>query len=293
MNRSASVLLPVLCFVLADALIDVGIEDDAMTYYYFNEGHKMAVCSCAKCGTTSLGMYLYRAIMRRPWNFTGTPLVQNMLSPRWGHQFRAIPMLTDWPDWVHHKIAVVRDPKERLLSAWKSKLACVASVNKTDRAHFLPELYDLAGRSPVPECITFKTFVNILKIVKDNGELWKLNRHFVPQQFWCFRTNPVNTWTIAAPISDPRIHKAIDRATGFSAGGEMEHRHASTTPAWVEITPWTQALLDEITADEYAALKGSLLADDSAHVHGSASRSCANEACGVPCSRRDGACVTW
>merc|ERR1719379_1867238 len=92
--------------------------------------------------------YIYDQIFPSTWVDTwkgkGPPYVQDVLSERWkmnGNQvFRQVLDETK-QDRIMKKafsFALIRDPKERLVSAWKSKLACEDwyGVDTYDRAHY-------------------------------------------------------------------------------------------------------------------------------------------------------------
>lgn len=134
--------------------------------------------------------------------------------------------------------------------------------------------------------------MDLLKIIHENGNEWKLNAHFVPQQLGCFLNAPVNMWSLAAPISDPALQRALASAIG-ATGLRMPHVHSNKPGVWIRISERAQAILDNITRPEYDALKEALGGQNGADAHVAASGSCSNAACGVPCTRRDGACVTW
>mgnify|MGYP006143407379 CR=1 FL=1 len=82
-------------------------------------GHDLGVCACAKCGTTSLGQYMYEAVTGEAWKHTDSPWVQAYHGERW-------PSGT-WKDLtdvqlVAKSIAFVREPVGRLISAWVDKI---------------------------------------------------------------------------------------------------------------------------------------------------------------------------
>lgn len=300
MSRIAFVL-PAAFSMLAGALVDVQSRDnydDPRNHYDLIKDHSLVTCVCAKCGTTSFYHLLYRAVFGHPWEFHGSPYAMDLYSTRWRETFTRLSMRDVFTAAARHRIAVVRDPKERILSAWKSKLACnnkFGSVNVSDRPRNLQNIYRVAGVSPVPSCISFETYVDLLKIIYDNRDADKLDAHFMPQQFGCFVQHPARMWSLVVPISSPALREALqDIFPGLPPGVQMPHTHASKRGVWVPISNRTRAILNHITQDEYAALGNALdHAPSGEHVQGTAYQACDNAACGIPCTQHDGACVTW
>jgi hypothetical protein len=117
------------------------------------------LCACAKCGTTSFYRYLYKHIFGidyiAEYGFT-KPWIQNVYeNPRWKPAFNTTKMndhdlldLIGRPDTF--SLALIREPKERFISAWKSKIACDGKRWHTDikdRENLVLGLLDLAGTS--------------------------------------------------------------------------------------------------------------------------------------------------
>lgn len=256
--------------------------------------HDLVVCACAKCGTTSMYNFIYQAVSGHEWRFWGRPWIQNIYSTRWNHTFESM----DARDFQTAKtrIAIVRDPIQRTLSSWKSKLACSDGrfdVNTTDRARLVPEMYALAGVSPMKQCLNLKDYVDLLKIIHENGRASQLQDHFLPQHLGCFRSRTVKHWTLAARISDPVLRRTLGSALGAPPDLPMPHIHASNSRGiWVPMNRGTRAILENITRPEYLALQGAIGIDGGTGAHVAASGECRNAACGVPCTRRDGECIT-
>ena len=82
-------------------------------------GRHLGMCACAKCGTTSLGNYMYEVVMGEVWPYTDGPYVQDYFSPRWpSGAWEDITVV----DFVAKSIAFVREPVGRLISAWVDKI---------------------------------------------------------------------------------------------------------------------------------------------------------------------------
>jgi len=103
---------------------------------YFPE-HKVLICVCAKCGSTSVYKWMYEALLGKPWNFTGPPWVQAVDSKRWeGVGVRGLASDKEgalFRDPSVYRLAVVRDPRERYISAWKDKVFKIACRLQTKR----------------------------------------------------------------------------------------------------------------------------------------------------------------
>ena len=84
-------------------------------------------------------------------------------------------------------VALVRDPYDRLISAWKSKFQCDAG-DEADRAWMVPNLLKLA-RVPKQKwkgCLSITDFAMVVQQVYLQGDACKLEPHVLPQSFGCF-----------------------------------------------------------------------------------------------------------
>jgi len=106
---------------------------------------------------------------------------------------------------------------------------------------------------PVRSCLNLRSFLEVLKLAHERGRGPTLNKHWRPQQFWCFRKMAPGQWTEAAPISTPGFASRIASAFGDQSRPEFPHGHASHGHA-PNITAEECALLNDITRTEYEAL---------------------------------------
>lgn len=241
---------------LEDGLIDHSAFGVGGYYQYF-PGYNVSVCSCAKCGSTTLSRFLYKTIFKKDWSYKGQPWIQEV-SPRWEDALMSIDAARLRR--VKSTFALRRDPKERLMSAWKSKVACNETEWGTDildRKVLVPDLIrksGLWGRLKGRTCLGFKEFLKTLKIAYDSRRQPWLNHHFQPQHFLCFRDMPPSEWTKVSEISDPGFASQIAAAFGDTSHPEFPREHASKAPK-MSLTEEESALLDDITREEYAALQ--------------------------------------
>ena len=126
-----------------------------------------SVCTCAKCGSTSLYMTLYALISGSTYHYSGPPYVHDFV--HWNFQG-----VTNSPHPGKLHLIMSRDPVERYVSAFHSKVKC-CSDNKTScykdvNDHFVPSLTSLAN-IPQKNCLTFDEYVTALeKVHKANKQ---------------------------------------------------------------------------------------------------------------------------
>mmetsp|Transcript_68754 Transcript_68754/g.149638 ORF Transcript_68754/g.149638 Transcript_68754/m.149638 type:complete len:311 (+) Transcript_68754:104-1036(+) len=220
--------------------------------------HNVVACGCGKCGSTSMWNFIYEKEFGQVWPYKGDPYVQDVTSERWNGK-----VIHERDEEAQAEImnksfsfALIRDPKERLISSWKSKVACQGELYGTDvltREFFTQRLLQTAGQGPsakVP-CLSLQQFLEALQKVFNLERERFLDRHFLPQSYGCFFKYPPEQWSVVATV---RNNTAFDQLAGrFGArGGGLPYEHAST--ARVEVTPEALRLLDNITAAEYEML---------------------------------------
>ena len=134
-------------------------------YFQYLPDANVALCSCLKCGSTSFFALAYKTLFGKEWPYQGRPWVQEVYSDRWEGKVTTISV-----DEMKKKnvtsIALLRDPKERLISAWKSKVACDEDAWNTDtfraperRRQLAPPCQQVARQKlhafgGVPRCVT-------------------------------------------------------------------------------------------------------------------------------------------
>lgn len=207
--------------------------------------------------------YLYEHEMGHQWPYKDRPYVQNVTSSRWEARFEIVSDDDPKQEQVMNdafSFALIRDPKERLVSAWMSKVACNTTfgVDQRDRSFMVPKLKRLQARidaAPVrdPPCLTLEEFAQLLHDVHTAGKTRLLDRHFLPQNLGCFRRFNASKWSKVVTMRDPDALPELARRLGrFNMSDEPPHAHKSRGQVW--ITDRAAELLDEVTAAEYAML---------------------------------------
>jgi len=208
------------------------------------------VCACAKCGCTSFFRTLYHITFGYNWEYQNAPFVMQP-SARWKGALRKVksPKNSNAP----FSLAVYRDPKERIISSWKSKIACEEGY-KTDRreARMLTRhLLRLSGQNSHKKCLDFDEYLSALKIIHQKEKEANLERHFLPQYLGCFRHASPNDWNVVVPMKDERLSCILAQGLGLdSCNVENEHTHTSGQKS-LNITKDQNETLNFITAKEY------------------------------------------
>lgn len=233
--------------------------EPAMRYNYLPK-HDLLLCACDKCGTTSLYDFVYRALYHKPWSYQDEPWMNDIYSYRWDGNVRMI-----WKEELAtptHRLAVVRDPIQRLVSGWKSKFACDEFLganhsDDSDRQRLVPQLYQLAKKNSTSYCMWIDEYAQLLLAIHRKGNSARLNAHIRPQQHGCFRDLPRDKWTVVATISDPDFERALGDVL-HAPNVKMGHVHSSPAstkrPDAIVLTPETRAALLEVTKEEYKAV---------------------------------------
>jgi len=237
---------------------------------------EMVVCSCAKCGSTSMYEYLFEQEFNESWSaclqqnntdcrsdVASGP--QSITSPRWQNSFEMVKERPSQREIMQKafSFALIRDPKERLLSAWKSKVSCNESfgVDLYDRAHFdqtdnrwkgfVPGLRRLQGKEDNVTCIALKGFLKALRDIHRAGNAKYLDRHFLPQNLGCFYRFKPDAWSKVVAISQPNAFASMARRV-HSDVVKPPQTHSSWRDVGVDQE--IEDLLDEVTREEYKML---------------------------------------
>mmetsp|Transcript_28439 Transcript_28439/g.60600 ORF Transcript_28439/g.60600 Transcript_28439/m.60600 type:complete len:321 (+) Transcript_28439:256-1218(+) len=218
------------------------------------------VCACAKCGTTSFYQSIYEMTHGREWNFSDPPWVQTLNSKRWTD---IEVKQKDQLDGPGHSIALIRDPKERILSAWKDKVMCF----ERGGANFIPGLLNLAGMTPDyanrsvsnnKPCLGLSEYLQVLYLVHTQNKQGLLNSHFRPQHLYCFLHSPPPKWTVVTRANSPNTIcqlKGILQVDEANEDCTMKQVHKSKPLSmYHDLTEMDEALLYAITHDEYQVL---------------------------------------
>ena len=165
---------------------------------FSTSGRQLTICTCAKCGSTSVSRWLYESVYGKPF------VVQDPLRGPW------VQNVQEWEappvgEIMHtpsasglgsYNFTIVRDPLDRYFSAWKSEIHCNRS-GAADGNRIVPELLKLAGLpaskmivvrlhdSPMTastmSCLHFADFALALRAVHTRGAQGMLDNHFLPQ----------------------------------------------------------------------------------------------------------------
>ena len=174
------------------------------------------ICACSKCGTTSLYEELYAIVQGRSFasmNYTGPPWIHDLTNHKLWTNIQA-HRVHDWPEndefKKHGSFALIRDPRNRIISAWKSKVECV-DRDRSDHERLVPELLKLAG--PIDSitvrtdlgfpCMDLSDYLLVLSQIHKQGNEGLLDGHFLPQHLFCFENIPPSMWTVVTTIDDP------------------------------------------------------------------------------------------
>lgn len=192
----------------------------------------------AKGGTTSAFNWLYYGIAGLKYNRTGCQVcVQDLKSPCWaGHALHPFQMeepeqwrVLTGPDTL--RVAIQRNPFERLVSAWKSKVTCDADRYGTDlrdRERLIPKLLRQAAIPDDPRtCLSILEFAQTLDAIRTKVDtpatplksLRKLDVHIRPQEFYFHEVdydivldvNDLGNLTYLKPILERLPYKALDK----------------------------------------------------------------------------------
>jgi hypothetical protein len=174
----------------------------------------LALCACAKCGTTSIYSWLYESIYGRSWQEDkqmNTKAAQHKTKMEQLHG-ADVHKVSSWPKPpvgsvsqnafydpnTTTVIAVVRDPLERYRSAWENKLRCATrGDNSKEFAAGLLRAADMdftygeywgrhstkGAHSPddIVWCMSFEHFALAMRRIHERGRQTALNEHFYPQ----------------------------------------------------------------------------------------------------------------
>jgi len=244
----------------------------------------VVLCACAKCGTTSLFEYAYELETGKNWQSlynNSWPYAQELgEGDRWEGKMVLVNDTAEQDKIMKsaYSMAVVRDPKERLISAWKSKLACDEEygVDVDDRHHFVHDPDHVAwprgfvfgfqkvyGAEENMTCLTLPMFAEGLLQIKKLGRLHLLDRHFLPQNEGCFNTYPATQWSRVASIGEQEAFDELAEKMGAKPL-KMIESHASTKKAF--ISQEVADKLDEVTKDEYEMIAAFLPKDHKSRI---------------------------
>jgi hypothetical protein len=230
------------------------------------------ICACAKCGSTSLWTELFAIAHRKSFdsmNYKGPPWIHDLSNKKLWTTIRA-KKRTDWSNFKEQdSFALIRDPKERILSAWRSKVTCDTDKEIGQHYKLIPHLLNLAGSSSnitarhdrgFP-CLNLSEFLAVLFQIHTRGRESFLNSHFLPQHLGCFKYVPPSMWTVVMTISDPNARCSLksvvlrsyntSRVPGDDCRMVKSHDRANVL---TNLTIDDEVILYNITTKEYEML---------------------------------------
>lgn len=157
----------------------------------------MMITTTAKAGSTAFWTWMLPGITGTatfdPCNNT---YIQNFNAPCWqGKVVHPFNMTDDqrWRMVNRHEIlrvAIIRNPYERLISAWKSKAACESDdfgTDVEDRDKIVPILLRQAEIHKQATCLSLTSFAQVLDklrrmSLRGQFDIRQMNKHFRPQQ---------------------------------------------------------------------------------------------------------------
>lgn len=192
----------------------------------------------AKGGTTSTFNWLYYGMAGIKYNRTGCETyVQDLRSPCWVPHAKYLFELPEDEQWrvltssETLRVAIQRNPFERLVSSWKSKVSCDDEKYGTDlnnRVSMVPQLLKQGGMPEDPrQCLSIVEFAETLDAVRTNvgtpatklRSLRNLDVHFRPQEFYfdevdydiVLDVKDLGNTTYLKPIMERLPHNHLDK----------------------------------------------------------------------------------
>lgn len=192
----------------------------------------------AKGGTTSTFNWVYYGMAGIKYNRTGCETyVQDLKSPCWIDHAKYLFQLPEDEQWrvltsaETLRIAIQRNPFERLVSSWKSKITCDDDKYGTDvrnRDHMVPQLLRQGG---MPEdsrvCLSIVEFAEALDAVRTRvgtsatklTSLRNIDVHLRPQEFYfdevdydiVLDVKDLGNATYLKPIMERLPHNNLDK----------------------------------------------------------------------------------
>jgi hypothetical protein len=202
------------------------------TVNYFPE-HDVIVHACAKCGSTTLYTFIFKEIFGQDKDCSAALQVVNSC---WNGEMIAISLdeaATRNADPEGFSFGLIRDPNERIISAWKSKAACPThcfTIDCEDRSRYVPELLALAGSTSNATCLSWSDFLDVLLSVHNQGKAQELNAHFQPQHLApAFQKIPLEKWDMLAKVTCDNCAEVLAEHLGDknATGAVFPLSHAS------------------------------------------------------------------
>ena len=231
------------------------------------------ICACAKCGTTSLWTEFFSFVQGKSYDsmdYKGPPWIHDLSNKLLWTNIQA-KKKTDWSNFKKQdSFALIRDPKERIFSAWKSKVTCDIKHEINGHMRLVPHLLELAGsRTNITArvdmgfpCLNLSDYLALLSQIHAHGKEGFLDGHFLPQHLGCFKDAPPSMWSVVTTISDPKalcsLKSVFLRSTNTSnskADNACQMRKSHAREFVLNLTREDEVILEKITSKEYVMLE--------------------------------------
>lgn len=243
------------------------------------------ICLCPKCGTSSFYTKLYEVAHHTSvtYGYERTRWLWHLESPNWTNLDTRQKRQWSTPSHFSSEksLVLIRDPKERLLSSWKSKVQCNAdAVDTFDARLILPTLLDLAGFSHEilsyyndnkgleTPCLDLSTFLLVMFQIHLQGKEGLANDHFRPQHLICFLHVGPEDWGEVTTIDDNNLTCKLEKMLGIADAVDdngqvigcsetevMRKEHTTgDLSQYTTMTEVDEAILNAITEKEYEVL---------------------------------------
>ncbi|KAL7469008.1 hypothetical protein ACHAXS_009249 [Conticribra weissflogii] len=242
------------------------------------------ICLCPKCGTSSFYTKLFEVAHHKSvtYGYERTRWLWHLETPNWTNLDTR--QKRDWSIPSHFSseksLVLIRDPKERLLSSWKSKIQCNAdAVDTFDARLIIPALLDLGGFSHEilsyyndkkgleTPCLDLSTFLLVMFQIHLQGKEGLVNDHLRPQHLICFLHVGPEKWGEVTTIDDSKLTCKLEKMLGIGSVGDngevmdcrdtevMGKEHTTgDLSQYTTMTELDEAILNAITRKEYEVL---------------------------------------
>jgi hypothetical protein len=185
----------------------------ATEHGYFLPTFGLALCICPKCGSTTMLNYIFKLLRHRPWPYGAhKPWVQHVMHPVWKHNIVPLDEVRNH-SLIRHRLALVREPRSRLLSAFNDKYACADPASPARRhrsSNYTSDLQRIAERASTVNrskrlllpCMSLRQFERALSTISKGGLAHETDVHIRRQSDMCFKRRPPEWWDVIASFAN-------------------------------------------------------------------------------------------